>query len=789
MVGMLSGIAVFRPRGLATVVVLLLLATCPALQAASPPYYSVQVASVRTEGHALAILRELRDLRGAPDARVEIRGDEYAVRFGAWTSREQAEQALSHYRDEAGDAAAFVLHIRKAVPWVLPDGSVPDRQSAALPSPADAEPADAAAAQTAQVAPFAPAQRPGAVALGRWWKTAQLRIEDLGWTDGFLLEGGTGARDLYLPVPAGVDALSAHVGLNVHFGDSLIGESTLMLSVNGTPRRTLRRADAGQAGIAQVRLPLTRADLDRDFVHVRFDYTQLSDRDICFSEALAGAWTRIEPDSGLALVTGDTPPTSVRAAWSLLPREVVIAADFTSLDADEFQDLFRLASLLRAERRDYRLVQAPAGTALKDVPAHIVLAEPAVIDAAARTDGPSMHVAHSGDTARLVLEGGSPSAVKVLGRPWRGLAGANLLEGAGVAESLRARPRDHLRLSDLGFSDGERRFRRQTRWDIPLAFGAMGPAMRPDGVQLQVYAPDASGSGKPTVLSAYYNGQLVYSGTLAASSDAQTVDFALPRHLLRARNQLSLVAQRDTQAGPCGNAAPAHAISIAPASRILLKPVTEPPATFAELVPYEANLRIYLPGSALEAAQHVIPFLVAAGAHFWPSAPPPPVEFYAPDQPLQPAGPFLVVGQPEGELHAPIRFEQGKVRLVTAAGAQEFAALEMQPAATWALLQMAQAGGHAGAWVMAPGGYASLPSQQLLFEDEDVALLDRNGVQMALRVGPTRDYEVSYPEADSWFAAAGRMRVLLFVVAWLGIASVIVYLLRASRRHRDPPVS
>lgn len=788
MVRMLSGIAVPRVRGIATVVVLVLLAAGPALHAATPPYYSVQVASVRTEGHALAILRDLSDLRGAPEARVEIRGDEYAVRFGAWTSREQAEQALAQYRDEASDTAAFVLHIQKAVPWVLPDGTKADRQTAALQATAEPEPV-APAVPAAADGGLAPALRPGTGALGRWWKTAQVRIEDLGWGDGFLLEGGTGARDLYLPVPAGIDARSAHVGLNVHFGDSLIGESTVMLSINGTPRRTLRRAEAGQAGIAQVRLPLTRSDLDRDFVHVRFDYTQLADRDICFSEALAGAWTRIEPDSGLALVTGDTPPTSVRAAWSLLPREVVIAADFTSLDADEFQNLFRLASLLRAERREYRLLHVSARTALQDVPAHIVLAEPAVVDAAARSDGPSMHVAHSGDTARLVLERGSPSAVKVLGRPWQGLAGGGVLAGAGLADSVRGKPRDHLRLSDLGFSDGERRFRRQTRWDIPLPFGAMGPAMRPDGVQLQVYAPDASGSGKPTVLSAYYNDQLVYSGTLPGANEAQTVDFALPHHLLRARNQLSLVAQRDPAPGGCGSAAAAHAISIAPASRILLKPVTELPSTFAELVPYEAGLRIYLPGSALEAAQHVIPFLVAAGAHFWPSAPPPPVEFYAPDQPLQPEGPFLVIGQPEGELTAPIRFDQGKVSLVTAAGGEEFAALEMQPAAGWALLQMAQAGGHAGAWVVAPGGYASLPSQRLLFEDEDVALLDADGVQMALRVGPTRDYEVSYPEADSWFAAAGRMRVLLFVVAWLAIASVIVYLLRASRRHRDPPVT
>ena len=785
MVRMLMRTAARCRPGVAGTLLVVLAAFAPLAQATTaPPYYSLQVASVKTQGHAMAILRDLHDLRALPDARIEIRGDEYAVRFGAWRSREEAEAALAKYRSEAGDDSAFVLHIQKAAPWMLADGSAPP---AAALAPGAAADASTPAAMTPQARLEPAVDRVAGQPLGRWWKTAQVRLEDLGWHDGFLLEGASGARDLYLPIPQGVDARGAQVVLDVHYGDSLIGESTVMLSVNGAPRRTLTRAQAGPAGVTQARLPLTAHDLKRDFVHVRFDYTQLADRDICFSEALAGAWTRIEPGSGLALVTADAAPTSVRGAWSLLPRDVVIGADFASLDADAFQALFRLASLVKAEGREYQLLQVAPGTPLNHVPAHIVLADP-VKKAAVRPEGPSMYVAHSDTSARLVLERGTPY-VKVLGKPWRGMAGADVLEAAGLGDLSRGKARNRLRLSDLGFSDGERRFHRSARWDIPLPFGAMGAAMRPDWVQLQVYAPDPTGSGKPSVLSAYYNDQLVYSGALAGSNAAQSVEFALPRHLLRARNHLALVAQRDPGSGACGSVASAHAISIAPASSILLKPVTDLPATFAELVPYESSLKVYLPDSALAQAQHVIPFLVAAGKHFWPSATPPPIEFYAPDEPLRPDGPFLVLGQPEGDLQAPIRFDQGKVRLVTAAGGQEFAALEMQPAAEWALLQMAQIGGQAGAWVIAPGGFETLPSQKLLFEDEDVALLDRGGVQMALRVGPTRDYEVTYPEADSWFDASGRMRVMLFITAWLVIASVIVYLLRASRRHRDPPTS
>lgn len=779
------------------------------VMAASPPtpYYSVQIASANSESAARAILDNLRD---APAARVELRGGQYAVRVGAWPQREAAVQALEQHR-AGGWNNAFVLHIQNAVAWI--EAGSPPAVAVAPPAPsppeataaADDAPLDAAGRVErsrrrheplveATGLPMADADAADGIDFERWWKQAQVRIEDLGWHDGFVLEGATGTRDLYLPVPPGVAAHDARVTLNIQYGDSLIDESTMLVSVNGAPRRTLRRASAGPAGATRIELPLTARDLRREFVHVRFEYTQLADRDVCFSETLAGAWTRVEPDSGLTLVAGDLPPATVRAAWAVLPREVVVAADFASLDADEFEALFRLVSRLRAEGREYRLRPLLPATQLKDVRAHIVLAEPgalaerAVVDAVAMRG--NLHIVQEGRRTLLVLQRGrAAAAVAATSRSWRAASAESAADGSGTG-TVRARGRDHLRLSDLGFGEGERRFNRATRWDIPLPFGAMGPAMRPDWVQLQIYAPDVSGT-KPTVLSAYYNDRLVYSGTLARSNQAQSVEFALPRHLLRARNQLSLVAQRDQEPGPCGAIASAQAISISPSSRIQLKPYNDLPETFAELVPYETSLRIYLPDSALNAAQHIIPFLVAAGGNFWPSAAPPEIRFFSAEQSFVPDGPFLVVGQPKWEAQAPVLFDQGRARILTAATGAEFAVLEAQPSADWALLQMAQANGHAGVWVVAPGGYQHLPSQRLQLEDEDVALLDTTGVQMALRVGPTRDYDVTYPDADNWFAAAGRMRVLLFVAAWLTIATVIVYLLRASRRHRGsvPPKS
>lgn len=759
-----------------------------------PPYYSLQLATMANEDGAR---KAVADASGFPFARAERHGELYAVRIGAWLSRAEAQEAFQRLRD--GGMNPSVIEVADPKPWLFaaapaaPDGS---STPAANPAPV-ANPAPAAASGTSVLPPAAPEP-------ATWWRSTVVTLAAVGYLDGYFLEGTEGSREIFLPLPPGLDPQRAEIVLEVKFGEALIGESSFQFSINDTPRRTVRRGEAGTGQLAQVNLPLTDIDLRAPFVKLRVNYTQLLDRDICFSRELAGAYSRISPGSGLMVLHGDAPPASVRAAWSLLPQETVVSADFSQITPSDFQALFQLATLLEDDQRTLRFEHLPADAGLDAVHGQIVLGSAAQLEAwgvsagVERLAGGNLRLVSAQTAAAraqdrkqrvfLFIDRANPvPAMDMLRMPWRRASGARLLDVSSAAEwpPVPANP-ETVRLRDLDFSDSERRFTYATDWKIGLPFGPMGTGNRPSRVQLMVYAPSIlpEADRTPTILSAYFNDRLVFSGALAGGGEAQAIGFDLPHHMLRARNRLQLVAQRNELADRCKHIQAAQPISVSPGSSITLKPLRETPVTFAELVPHQRALTLFVASDAMRAAAHTIPALVSLGHHFWPDVPPPTLSFFEPGTKLEPTGHFFVIGNPAWDQDATVRFDQGRIRVVSNATQQEAIALDFASDADWALLQMARIGEHAGAWLRTPGRYDNLPRRRVLLEDENVAMLDPRGLQMGLRVGASRDYEVQYPEATGWFTASDRMRTLLFVLLWVLGAALVIYLLRQSRRHR-----
>src|SRR6202008_2411598 len=100
-------------------------------------------------------------------------------------------------------------------------------------------------------------------------------------------------------------------------------------------------------------------------------YSLFLSENTCFARNLAGAYARLAPTGGLAVVARDSAPRTVRAAWSLMPEEVRVAARLSALSPAEFQSLFRLATVLDREGHKVRF------QALSDdepTHAHMVLA-------------------------------------------------------------------------------------------------------------------------------------------------------------------------------------------------------------------------------------------------------------------------------------------------------------------------------------------------------------------------------------------------------------------------------
>lgn len=644
-----------------------------------------------------------------------------------------------------------------------------------LPAAAQDLPAPAAADPAAD----APALRLADAGGSADWSGGLVSLEMLGYRDGFALEGDRGSRSLFLPLPAGVDVAKAQLVFDVEFGELLIPASAVAFRVNGVPRRAVSR---GTGSLNQrIEIPLAGADLERPFARVDLDYTLFLNQDTCFSRQIAGAYVRFAPGSGVAALARDPLPDTVRAAWSLLPPEVVVAAPLAQLTPAEFQALFALATALQREARRVRLVALPESGGAGD--AHIVVA-PAERFGEAAAGSANLRLVRSGSGTRpgrafiLVDSARGEAAVAMLQQPWRHAAGTAAIDIAEARAWPRPRqPDDTVTLAHLGFADSERSFTTQAEWHIALPWGPLGNAQRPSRAALDVYAPRLKSRG-PTVVSAWYNDRLVFSEAMRGEGGRERFEFELPRVQLRARNNLRVVAQRDEAADDCKLVQAAFPLSISPTSLIETQPLNERPATFAELVPHQGQLRLYVGKDALAAADRVVPLLVGLGQHFWPDAAAPRVTLFEPGVELNPDGAFFVVGDPRWNPEAPVRFDQGRVRVRSAATGEPLTELDFAGDSGATVLQMTQASGQGGAWLRSGDGWRSAPSARLLFEDENVALLDPRGTGLALRVGAARDYRIDYPETRGWFDATGKWRTALFVLGWLVLAALLLILFR-----------
>jgi hypothetical protein len=615
------------------------------------------------------------------------------------------------------------------------------------------------------------------------WNTTIMSLERVGFTDGFTLEGSQGTRRLFLPLPPGVPVARAQLAFDVEFGELLIPDSSLQFRVNDTIRQAARRGTTGTT--RRVTIPLTAQDLEKDFVELELDYSLFVHPDVCLSQKLVGAYAHLTPGSGLQVVSREPLPPTVQAALSLLPREVIVAAPLAALNQDQFQALFHLATILfrHGHKVAYEDLAAGGGAA-----AHIVLAPASRYrrDGQPLAGNANLRLLRSRTGAFILIDADRPlAATAMLRLPWREATSAAALDVAAVGDWPPLREADDIvRLKRLGFDDSERLFGFSTEWHIPLPFGPMGISQRPARASLEIYGPRIAEIRGPTFVSIYFNDRLVHSAALKEAGAGELLEFDLPRIQLRARNNLKIVAQRDQLASDCKLAQAPYPLSLSPDSIIETRPLNETPATFAELVPHQQRLELYVSSDTLRSVAQIIPMLVSLGEHFWPDAPPPRLRLFEPGAAVAPAGPFFVIGDPQWLPRAWVRFDEGRVRLRSNATGEPLMLLDFTGDASTTVLQMVEAGGHGGVWLKSTAGYSGGPARRALFEDENLAFLAPNGGQLALRIGETRDYRVDYPEAKGWFDESGALRPALFIVAWVVILGGLAYLYRRTRRSQ-----
>lgn len=625
----------------------------------------------------------------------------------------------------------------------------------------------------------------------QWWRTFDTDLTRLGLKQGVVLEGTNDASDLFFPVPQGVEMRSAVLELQVEFAESLNPLSSLTVAVNGTPRRSLTRSAADQAGRLALQLPLNAADLKKEYTHVRVDVSLLQDTDRCVNNQLRGAFARILPESGVQYALTETPPASIEAAWDLLPDEVTLGLDTANLDAGQFTAALAIATELDRGGHTVKI------TDLKQM-SSIVIASPKRFAAALdwsglrRVDGQSWSPEDTADLELLLASslGGQPviwvpaanaaEAASLLAGPWRKMARGVQISVDRAEPWRNADAAEAVTFAELGLVDSARDVTDRTTWRVTLEQDNLGPGRVPDGLELLlVSAPSQTASN--VLAHVYFNDRLLRSSPLDNRGGIQRLSVDLPANLRRARNRVEVAVQRRTEGGDCRLDAPAFPVQLLPESQVVTGEAGGSIESFAEFIPHAPTAALYLPESVLQRPQQVMPFLLALGRSLWPRGALPAVAFYGAEEDVSPTGAFVVVGDPVNKPRGLVAFDRGGIQVRASRSNQ--VVLDVASLPGWNILQLADWQGQRGLWLKTRENFEGLPATEMFLEDENVAILNHKGVAFALRSSPRAAVKIAYTGKSRWQAWLGKYRLAIFVTLWILLVVLIAYLLRMSRRH------
>jgi hypothetical protein len=150
------------------------------------------------------------------------------------------------------------------------------------------------------------------------------------------------------------------------------------------------------------------------------------------------------------------------------------------------------------------------------------------------------------------------------------------------------------------------------------------------------------------------------------------------------------------------------------------------------------------------------------------------------DEPLKAKEPFVLIGRGITPEKAAVRFDRGQIRVSDSAD-KPLLALNQMP--TIGLAQMVKQNNIQGLSIMAPMGESLPTAARLHLNNDDVAFISEQGIELTLDSREPSLSKVDYPSYGGWRDWLSQYRFLILALGWMLIAAVLVSLYRKTRKH------
>ena len=267
--------------------------------------------------------------------------------------------------------------------------------------------------------PFAPSALAGEVAeaihdlIGSSSVRERITLEDMGFEQLITLDSNAAARDIYVPVPAGIPLSRSNLVLKGRYirGDG--GRTTYTVAVDGN--LVAARSPTDESGPVDIAIDVEGASRPSGFLRMGLNWTSAIGEVFCDNENITGNALQISPDSYFEYSYDPSTLKDISGVWSTLPREVTLLVSADKLDAAVYEAAWRLGVALKRADKDVKIVTIPRTGSRVDVTGLAIPSALASIPAfAALAHGGEVTLANDAEAgALLVLDASSVPRVNV----------------------------------------------------------------------------------------------------------------------------------------------------------------------------------------------------------------------------------------------------------------------------------------------------------------------------------------------------------------------------------------
>lgn len=580
--------------------------------------------------------------------------------------------------------------------------------------------------QTSVFRPVDPAQ-PGAGAAAAQanagvWVPRTITFQELGFTEPVVLGYPDTIREIYLPVPPGVNLSGGVLQLDANYVRADGGRTSLVYTIDGAPVQAFGYTN--ERGDASVQLPVDGRPRPSGYIKLNIDWrTAVARENTCADARTPGNILRIEPTSKFVFRYDGSGVRDLSTAWGALPPNPTIQIPANSTSPEVYDTAWRVGVAL--ERAGKRAKIAAGGTE-----GDIVIAGPG---SSQQIGSKQIGLGNVGGRPVIVVApDAGAQAAGIFSQIWtQAAAGSNLTVNA--VEMPRSGDSNAVSLQYLGAKPSSFDVLAHADWNAAFDIGAVAADGKGPGTLVIDVAAAPSAARTPPVVSVFMNDVLLGAKEMEANGKRERIVAPVPRYALQTRNVIRVSFVRQLASDRCRETPEPYPVSVLASSHMLLDNI-EPSGDFTGLMSKFADGgTLLVPQGHMANATETLPRVIrlAASTGLSPSK----AKFQPVADGSQPkvSGPYLAVDVIPSGYAEGVKPEQDRLYL---AGTKDRPLLDVRGLNRVGIIEVSGSGNDIGAVYRTLGGQPPSMEKPIQLSGGNLAIMGNNGLRTEVN---TRD--------------------------------------------------